>query len=98
MRGRWSFGLIGEAQNDLALTCNSETSRNFRHGLALAGAGAEAAGTTVEGAATAKAITQLAREDGLELPLCATVAALCAGTLTVDAAVAGLLARPLKEE
>src|SRR5690606_40093332 len=53
---------------DLMLTCSSMQSRNFRFGHAK-GAGQDFdAATTVEGAATALAVTGLARQMGEDLP------------------------------
>ncbi|MBC7157371.1 MAG: NAD(P)H-dependent glycerol-3-phosphate dehydrogenase, partial [Rhodobacteraceae bacterium] len=83
---------------DLVLTCTSEKSRNFTHGVALGRGAVPAAGVTVEGVATATAALALARGAGVEMPLARTVAEVCAGTTPLNAAIAGLMARPLKEE
>ena len=83
---------------DLALTCTSSLSRNYRYGLAL-GAGTKIDPTmTVEGAATSRAVTQLGQVRGIDLPVCAIVAALTDGKIGVEAALQSLLSRPLKEE
>ncbi|WP_017998276.1 NAD(P)H-dependent glycerol-3-phosphate dehydrogenase [Paracoccus sp. N5] len=83
---------------DLVLTCTSEQSRNFRYGLAL-GAGRDfAAGTTVEGAATARAVAALAPKLGVELPVSQLVAGLAEGRVAMEHALDILLNRPLKEE
>lgn len=83
---------------DLVLTCTSEQSRNFRYGLAL-GAGRDfGAGTTVEGAATARAVAALAPRLGIDLPLSCLVAGLAEGRIAVEDAPALLLNRPLQEE
>ncbi|MDD7971429.1 NAD(P)H-dependent glycerol-3-phosphate dehydrogenase [Roseinatronobacter alkalisoli] len=83
---------------DLILTCGSEKSRNFRYGLAL-GSGAEFdTTTTVEGAATARAVARLAQEHGIDMPITRMVAAMIEGYLTVTEARDALLARPLTEE
>jgi glycerol-3-phosphate dehydrogenase (NAD(P)+) len=87
---------------DLALTCASESSRNFAYGLAL-GRGASPAdlaadGRTYEGAATAGPVAALAARLGVEMPLAATVAALVAGVLEVPDAVSNLFNRPLRRE
>lgn len=83
---------------DLALTCTSELSRNYRFGLAL-GAGASIDTTlTVEGAATSRAVTRLGHERGIDLPICAVVAALTDYDVSVETALQTLLSRPLKEE
>ncbi|KQI73647.1 glycerol-3-phosphate dehydrogenase [Loktanella sp. 5RATIMAR09] len=83
---------------DLVLTCTSDQSRNYRYGLAL-GSGADFDLTaTVEGVATARAVRQLARERGIDMPICAVVADLTEGKTDVAAALNTLLSRPLKEE
>jgi len=83
---------------DLVLTCTSEQSRNLRYGLAL-GAGRDfAAGTTVEGAATARAVAALAPKLGVELPVSQLVAGLAEGRVAMEHALDILLNRPLKEE
>ena len=83
---------------DLTLTCTSDLSRNYRYGFAL-GRGDEFDPTiTVEGAATARAVTELARQQDIALPVCSVVAQLTTGDLTVPQAMDTLLSRPLKEE
>ena len=94
-------GLCG--LGDLVLTCSSPQSRNMSVGLAL-GQGMtlqEAlAGklSVAEGVASAPAVRALARKLGVEVPICEAVAAILAGEIAVDAAIVGLLARPLKSE
>ncbi|MGR3821153.1 MAG: NAD(P)H-dependent glycerol-3-phosphate dehydrogenase [Salipiger marinus] len=83
---------------DLALTCTSDLSRNYRFGQALGQGQAFDPRVTVEGAATARAVTQLAAREGLSMPISAVVAALAAGEATVSEALDELLSRPLKEE
>ena len=83
---------------DLILTCGSEKSRNFRFGLALGRGESFDAGTTVEGAATARAVARLARARGIDMPITRMVAALIDGDLTLGEARDALLARPLTEE
>lgn len=83
---------------DLVLTCTSQHSRNFCYGLAL-GAGQDFdQTTTVEGAATARAVAQIARSDGLDMPISIMVAALVDGRISVADAMQSLLNRPLKQE
>ncbi|MCL4185962.1 MAG: NAD(P)-dependent glycerol-3-phosphate dehydrogenase [Rhodobacteraceae bacterium] len=89
-------GLAG--LGDLILTCTSPRSRNFAHGLALAEGRPTDHRMTVEGVATAGALVPLAARLGVEMPLAATVAEVCAGRLDVAAAAARLLARPLRAE
>ena len=83
---------------DLALTCTSDLSRNYRFGLALGAGKPFDAGTTVEGAATAQAVTKLATDLGLDLPVTAIVSQLAQREIDVNAALQILLSRPLKEE
>jgi glycerol-3-phosphate dehydrogenase (NAD(P)+) len=94
-------GLCG--LGDLVLTCSSPQSRNMSVGLAL-GRGetleAALAGklSVAEGVASAPAVRQLARSLRVETPICEAVAAVLAGEAGVDAAIQGLLSRPLREE
>jgi glycerol-3-phosphate dehydrogenase (NAD(P)+) len=83
---------------DLTLTCTSEGSRNYRLGLSLGRGEVFDAGTTVEGAATARAVAKVATEAGLDMPITMAVAGLLDKTLDVKTAVHSLLTRPLKEE
>jgi glycerol-3-phosphate dehydrogenase (NAD(P)+) len=94
-------GLCG--LGDLVLTCSSPQSRNMSFGMAV-GEGrrpadvlAERAGVT-EGAETAPALIALARRLGVSLPICETVAELCAGLLEPSGAMDRLLNRPFREE
>ncbi len=83
---------------DLALTCTSDQSRNFRLGLAI-GQGAPFDDTiTVEGVATARAVAALSDTKRLDMPITHSVVGLVDRTLTMTQAMAQLLARPLKEE
>ena len=94
-------GLCG--LGDLVLTCSSTQSRNMSVGVAL-GQGMTLqqalAGklSVAEGVASAPAVRALARKLGVETPICEAVAAILAGEVAVDAAIAGLLSRPLKSE
>jgi len=94
-------GLAGVG--DLAATCFSPLSRNQRMGVLLAGGRtpAEAVreiGETVEGAVTAPVAVRLASSHGVELPICAVVAAVIEGRLTVADAGNALLRRPFAAE
>lgn len=94
-------GLCG--LGDLVLTCSSPQSRNMSVGLALGGGQSlhEAlAGklSVAEGVASAPAVRQLAAKLQVETPICEAVAAILAGEVAVDAAIEGLLSRPLKDE
>ena len=108
---RLAVALGGEAETvaglcglgDLVLTCSSPQSRNMSVGLAL-GRGQtleEAlAGklSVAEGVASAPAVRDLARNLGVETPICEAVAAILAGQVDVDDAIRDLLSRPLREE
>lgn len=83
---------------DLVLTCTSDQSRNYRYGLALGRAETFDTTATVEGAATARAVRQLASDLDLDMPICRVVADLTDGQTDVASALNALLSRPLKEE
>jgi glycerol-3-phosphate dehydrogenase (NAD(P)+) len=83
---------------DLVLTCTSDQSRNYRYGFALGRGENFDPATTVEGAATARAVRQLAGKLQLDMPICTVVADLTTGTTDVKSALTALLSRPLKEE
>lgn len=83
---------------DLALTCTSEGSRNYRLGLSLGRGEAFDPSITVEGAATARAVAAKAETMNLDMPITTCVVGLLDGKLTLDAATTALLTRPLKEE
>ena len=83
---------------DLALTCGSEMSRNYRFGLALGQGTRFAETTTVEGAVTAKAITARARAVGVDMPIASEVARLIEGKRRVTDAIQALLDRRLTPE
>lgn len=88
---------------DLVLTCSSENSRNFSLGKGL-GQGQTAEKlladrkTIAEGAFTAPVLLKSATALSVEMPIVSAVCALLAGTITVEAIVTELLARPLKSE
>ena len=93
-RAETAAGLSG--LGDLVLTCTGAGSRNFAHGVALGRGVAPSGDGVVEGVATAPALVSRAR--GVELPVCAAVADLLAGRLSVDGALGRLLARPVRDE
>ena len=108
---RIAVALGGEAETvaglcglgDLVLTCSSPQSRNMSVGLALGrGQSLDAALSgklsVAEGVASAPAVRDLARNLGVDVPICDAVAAILAGHIGVDSAIQGLLARPLREE
>ncbi len=83
---------------DLVLTCTSEKSRNFSAGRTLGAGGKLPHGQTIEGLATAEAVSAIARDAGIDMPLAAMVAAVTNGRLTVHAAAEALMSRPLRKE
>lgn len=83
---------------DLVLTCTSEKSRNYTFGLAIGRNQPRPKGITVEGAATAIAVSEKAETSQIDMPLTRTVAALVEESLSVADAIGLLLSRPLKEE
>ncbi|MBF2759678.1 MAG: NAD(P)-dependent glycerol-3-phosphate dehydrogenase [Ectothiorhodospiraceae bacterium AqS1] len=93
-------GLAG--LGDLVLTCTDDQSRNRRFGLALAqGSKASASirerrgpdGQVIEGIAAATLTCRLARELGVEMPICEQVRAVVAQEIEPLDAVQALLAR-----
>ncbi len=95
------MGLSG--LGDLVLTCTDNQSRNRRFGLALGrgtpgGQAREEIAQAIEGIDTAQVVTRLAREAGLELPICRQVQRVLFEGLEPRAAVSQLLARRLKQE
>jgi glycerol-3-phosphate dehydrogenase (NAD(P)+) len=93
-------GLAG--MGDLVLTCTGALSRNRSVGERLGRgepletilAGREVA----EGVPTARAASELARRNGVEMPITFTIEAILAGRLTPREAVPALMTRTLKEE
>jgi len=95
------MGLSG--LGDLVLTATSLQSRNSRFGAALGqgksvGALLDAGMPLAEGAYTAGIAADLAARHKVDMPITAAVAAIIAGKLSVDEAIAGLVTRPLKAE
>lgn len=88
---------------DLLLTCTGPASRNYSLGFALGrGERLESilAGRTsvTEGVATAPALVARATRAGIELPICAAVAALLESRTTLRQAIDKLLSRPRRDE
>lgn len=85
---------------DLLLTCTSNQSRNFRHGVSLGSGAFPDPSQTVEGVATAEAVLKQAEDMGVarDMPITAMVARVTKGQMTVAEAVQTLMSRPLKEE
>ncbi|HUG63225.1 MAG TPA: NAD(P)H-dependent glycerol-3-phosphate dehydrogenase [Methylomirabilota bacterium] len=91
------MGLSG--LGDLVLTCRSAQSRNYSLGLEIGGGGdPRQFGRLAEGAATAAVAVERAGSFAVEVPIMSAVADVLDGSVTVDAAVDLLLARPLKRE
>ncbi|MDB5725804.1 MAG: NAD(P)-dependent glycerol-3-phosphate dehydrogenase [Novosphingobium sp.] len=94
-------GLCG--LGDLVLTCSSTSSRNFSLGKAL-GEGLDAVealsgkNSVAEGAHTAPILADLARREGIAMPIVDAVARLLGGETSATAMVGELLARPLRAE
>jgi glycerol-3-phosphate dehydrogenase (NAD(P)+) len=86
---------------DLVLSCASPQSRNFSFGIAL-GQGESAAdaahGKLAEGAFTASVLLDIARANGIDMPISEAVASILDGRTDIDTAINGLLARPFKAE
>ncbi|AXT27675.1 NAD(P)-dependent glycerol-3-phosphate dehydrogenase [Ruegeria sp. AD91A] len=99
MRGARPDTLMGlSGLGDLVLTCSSKLSRNYSFGLSLGLNQTFDSQTTVEGVATARAMSDIAAKEGLDMPISATVADLSYGAYSVTEAIQNLLNRPLKEE
>jgi glycerol-3-phosphate dehydrogenase (NAD(P)+) len=94
-------GLCG--LGDLVLTCSSEMSRNMSCGLAL-GRGEKINDilknrlSVTEGIATSPALKTLAMDKGVEMPISFALADILEGHLSVDDAIADLLARDHRPE
>lgn len=83
---------------DLALTCTSEQSRNFRLGQSIGSGETFDPSVTVEGAATAIAVSAKAEKMAVEMPITKAVAALVQQKNTLSRVMSELMARSLKEE
>ncbi len=95
-RGETLTGLSG--LGDLILTCSSPQSRNFALGLALGRGEQPPSGKLAEGEFTAPVLAELAASQNVDMPVSNAVAAILSGTITIDAAIDGLLSRPFKAE
>jgi glycerol-3-phosphate dehydrogenase (NAD(P)+) len=87
---------------DLILTCSSAQSRNYSLGLAL-GHGvnpleAQQRVSLAEGAFTAPVLVEMAKAQGIEMPIATAVAAILEAHLNVDEAIEMLLTRPFRAE
>jgi glycerol-3-phosphate dehydrogenase (NAD(P)+) len=94
-------GLAG--LGDLVATCSSPLSRNrslgehLGHGMSLEEA-VRATNTTAEGVASSRAVLELARQHGVEMPITAGVVAVIDGQFTPTQAVQALMGRSFKSE
>ncbi len=88
---------------DITLTCNAMQSRNFSLGVAL-GKGQtlkavlDERRSVAEGVFSAAAVADLAKQLGVDMPICFAVDAALNRGADIDAAIAGLLSRPVKAE
>jgi glycerol-3-phosphate dehydrogenase (NAD(P)+) len=100
-RAETCMGLSG--LGDLILTASSLQSRNYSLGFAL-GQGRSLneilseRHSVAEGVDTAAALAALAQRMTIDMPICQAVAALLAGSMTVDETIKGLMARPFAPE
>ncbi len=88
---------------DLILTTGSLQSRNMSLGVELGKGRAlqdilDERNTVSEGVATAPAIKQLAKNAGIDMPICEGVAALVSGQVDLNSLVNDLLSRPFRAE
>ena len=102
--GAKSHTLMGlSGLGDLTLTCNAMQSRNFSVGYRL-GQGEtleQIMGdrkTVAEGVPNAETVTELARRNQVDMPICLAVEAVLAVEADLDAIIHGLLSRPIVSE
>jgi glycerol-3-phosphate dehydrogenase (NAD(P)+) len=95
------MGLSG--MGDLILTCTGDLSRNRQVGLKLAGGESlegilRELGHVAEGVSTAREVSRLARELGVEMPITESVRGILDQEMPPREAVAALLNREIKDE
>lgn len=95
------MGLAGVG--DLVLTCTDDQSRNRRFGLHLGrgenlATAEEKIGQVVEGRHNARQVCSLARQHGVEMPICMQIEALLTTSLTPQEAVTNLMNRSPRDE
>ncbi len=83
---------------DLSLTCTSNQSRNFSFGHAIGSASGAETPVTVEGRATAKAVVELAKKQGIEMPIAQAVCEVLDNRAALPQVLEYLLNRPLRKE
>ena len=103
-KGGQSETLMGlSGLGDLTLTCSALQSRNYSLGAAL-GAGQALADvlaerhTVAEGVFSAAAVSALAQDLAIDMPIAAAVDAVLNRGADIDATIEGLLARPFRAE
>ncbi|MBA4784009.1 MAG: NAD(P)-dependent glycerol-3-phosphate dehydrogenase [Rhizobiales bacterium] len=83
---------------DLMLTCSSPQSRNFAYGMAV-GRGEKREGLRLaEGVYTTRIACAICEKAGIDAPIIRVIDAVLSEKIDLDAAMAALLARPLKKE
>jgi glycerol-3-phosphate dehydrogenase (NAD(P)+) len=91
------MGLSG--LGDLVLTCSGPQSRNFAFGLALGqGVGLTAPHPLVEGIETASVARDIARREGIDMPIVEAVTDIVTGAIGIDGAIERLMSRPIRRE
>lgn len=90
------MGLSG--LGDLMLTCSTTQSRNFAYGLAIGRGESLENLPLAEGVPTASIAARVAAERGVDAPIITAVAQILERAVTIQEAVAALMARPLKQE
>ena len=100
-RAETLMGLCGIG--DLVLTCNAMQSRNFSLGVALGKGDAlahilDARTSVAEGVFSAASVSQLARDLGVDMPICLAVDGILNHFADIDATIEGLLSRPVDLE
>jgi glycerol-3-phosphate dehydrogenase (NAD(P)+) len=91
------MGLSG--LGDLVLTCSGPQSRNFAFGLALGqGVDLTAPHPLVEGIETASVARDIARREGIDMPIVEAVADIVTGAIGIDGAIERLMSRPIRRE
>lgn len=98
---RTLMGLAG--LGDVALTCNAMQSRNFSLGYALGQGQAiddilKSRTTVAEGYFNAETVTELARRNQVDMPICLAVEAVLTVEADLSSIIHGLLSRPLVNE
>jgi len=103
-KGAKAESLMGLAGiGDLTLTCNALQSRNFSLGVALGEGRAlddilGERNSVAEGVFTAASVTDLAKDLGVDAPICAAVNGILNSGADIDETIAGLLSRPFTSE